>query len=278
MVSLVAVNKGAATTYAYRPEKGICGAAVAGDLKKVAAFLDVDPSLINDLDRSATPLDWAVLYGQTQVAGFLLKKGADVTGKLTKGITPLHAAASRGRLELVELLLAHGADAKAVTESGYSILYAACNHNTSIEVVRLLLEKGADPGIKSADGVTPLQNAAWREPAELLNILLDGGAEIDQIGYGGDTALHWAIMGDNYEAALLLAKRGADGSIPNLKGTTALKLARKKSETSRYKPGRSWKKVVALLIEQTRSSESANPPARNKILPATSRFQPHRRF
>jgi len=255
VLTLVFSGKGNATTLAHKPVTGICGAAAGGDLKKVKAFVVEDQNAIRELDNDWTPLHWAASYGRLEVAEFLLKNGADVSGKRSKGYTPLHAAAFERSPELVTLLIANGADVNAMTEDGFGVLDAACSNWSNGEVVRLLLNAGANPNIKGKDGVTPLQKVAWRESAQVLKILLDGGAEIDQAGFEGATALHWAIEGDNIEAALLLAERGADGNARTKKGSTAIKLAKAKVAGTGFETSLKWKRVVRMLIENARSTE-----------------------
>ena len=60
-----------------------------------------------------TPLSWAALLGQHEVAELLIDKGASVNFKGIGDSTALHAAAFLGRLEVVKLLIENGADPAA---------------------------------------------------------------------------------------------------------------------------------------------------------------------
>lgn len=76
------------------------------------------------------------------------------------GCTALHFAADRGRLEVLALLLARGADVNARDSDGQTPLHyaAVCRQK---EAYAALLEAGADPTIADNDGQTPAEAADW---------------------------------------------------------------------------------------------------------------------
>src|SRR5207253_2843443 len=96
--------------------------------------------------------------------------------------------------------------------------------NTSLtkrrEVVRLLLEHGANPNGRS-NGWMPLESAIQNNDLGSIHLLLDHGANVNgQItGYG--TALDAALMLNKPEAALVLLERGADPKRSASGGTTS---------------------------------------------------------
>jgi len=81
-----------------------------------------------------------------------------------------------GHLEVVKLLLEHGADPNVKNRDGKTPLHNAASEG-HLEVVKLLLERGADPNVKDDDGNTPLHNAAWRGHLEVVKLLLEHGAD-----------------------------------------------------------------------------------------------------
>jgi ankyrin repeat protein len=81
------------------------------DLVKTKEIIASNPVLVNHRGWSkTTPLYLAALNNCTEVARFLLEKGADGNAKSQEGATPLHIAAQKNNLELVKLLLAYKAN------------------------------------------------------------------------------------------------------------------------------------------------------------------------
>ena len=76
------------------------------------------------------------------------------------GQTPLMMVTrASGNAEVLDVLLKHGADANAVDNNALSLLDAACAQGRD-EIVQRLLEGGADPSTKGPDGWTPMHRAA----------------------------------------------------------------------------------------------------------------------
>lgn len=74
----------------------------------------------------------------------LLVGGADVQVATTAGVTPLHSAVLRGDRRSIELLIDAGADMNAVDMDGATVLYYAVFYRRDVEIVQLLLDRGAD--------------------------------------------------------------------------------------------------------------------------------------
>ena len=130
-----------------------------------------------------TPLYLACYHNHMEVVRFLLSKGADTDKVLANhGKTPLHAACYLNDLELIETLLAAGADIHKGIMSGETILFTPL-HDAVLgmleiarrkrgrrrsmtegiplvdwEVVKFLVEKGADINYKDRAGNTPLDH------------------------------------------------------------------------------------------------------------------------
>jgi ankyrin repeat protein len=86
----------------------------------------------------------------------------------------------------------------------------------------------ASPGLiraRDKDGSTPLHCAAWKGHAEVVRVLLDAGAGINDHNkndHWGTTPLHAAAHGNQFQAAEVLISRGADVRAKNLHGRTPL--------------------------------------------------------
>ena len=131
----------------------------------------------------------------------------------------LAQASFEGNLDLVASLLRSGADVNAPGRN-WNPLHAAIE-NMEAEVVRYLLESGADPefeccGIRALhhaidieiDSATQANDGEPPEPA-LTRILLDAGADINGVDEGGVTPLQMARSRGHSKAASLLESRGA---------------------------------------------------------------------
>lgn len=107
--------------------------------------IDVNPRNRND----ETPLMLAAIKGQTGLAQQLIDKGADVN---QPGWTPLHYASTHGHIELMNLLLEHHAYIDAASPNESTPLMMAAMYGTP-SAVKLLLEAGADPMLRNAQGM-----------------------------------------------------------------------------------------------------------------------------
>ena len=130
-----------------------------------------------------TPLMQAVLYGDAQSVRLLLDNGADPNIKNEVGATALMWAV--GEPEKARLLLDHGADVNARSDDGRTPLLIAAGQRGSLEIVKLLLDRGASLSTKSPSTVgyaTPLSEAASIGDDVLLRMLIERGADVKSAG------------------------------------------------------------------------------------------------
>ena len=95
-----------------------------------------------------------------------------------------------------------------------------------LEVVRLLLEGGANAGRANVYQRTALHYAAWYGYVKVCRLLLDWGAKVDPMDKVKDTPLHLAAEKGRLSVVKLLVERGADVRVKNVKGQTASERAR----------------------------------------------------
>jgi ankyrin repeat protein len=149
-------------------------------------------------DNREGPLFWAAFYGPLSLVEHLVSMGADplaTTRKsvliwfkpggmrtIDKGCTPLMMAASGGQTEIVRYLLDQGVRADAVAgepgEKGDTALYVAARDLGNGEIIRMLVEAGADPDAGESIGFTPVGVAAERGAGDVLGALVEAGADI----------------------------------------------------------------------------------------------------
>jgi uncharacterized protein len=142
---------------ASRSDLDVFEAAAIGDVVRLRAVVDDDPSLVNAWSPDGfTPLHFAAFFGHPAAAKLLTERGAELEARSTNkqfafDARPLHSASAAGQREVCEILLDAGADVNAVQHGGYTaLLDAAQNKNT--ELIDFLLERGADPTARLDDG------------------------------------------------------------------------------------------------------------------------------
>jgi ankyrin repeat protein len=90
-----------------------------------------------------------------------------------------------------------------------------------VEVVRVLLEGGADVQRANLDRHTALHVAAKRGHLEVCLLLLDCGANVNAVGCSKETALHLAARRTNLTVVKVLVERGADVRLKDKNGKIA---------------------------------------------------------
>lgn len=114
-----------------------------------------------------SPLMFAALDGQLDLAGLLISRGADVN---KPGWAPLHYAATRGHLGVMRLLLEHHAYIDASSPNGTTPLMMAAFYGTP-SAVKLLLEAGADPMLKNEQSMTAIDFAHRNQRQDSADII-----------------------------------------------------------------------------------------------------------
>jgi ankyrin repeat protein/mono/diheme cytochrome c family protein len=152
-----------------------------GDRRLFAKILRDDPGAVNrGGPGGSTPLMFAALYGDAAQVRELLERGADPNAANDAGATALMWAADD--LERVRLLVERGADVNARSGDNRTPLLIAAGWRGSSAVVKLLLDRGANPSVWGARGFTPLAEAAWAGDEAVFEMLVRRGADLTGAG------------------------------------------------------------------------------------------------
>ena len=200
-------------------------AVTAGDLEKVKALIEADPTLLESKDNNGnTPLMMACKTLQVEAANYLIDKGANVNAIGRVGVTPLFCFPSDKEtpLDLVQRLVDKGADvnAKLRLNRNWTVLVEYVVRR-NVKMVKFLLEHGADPSIRDIEG-TPLHmaiNVKGRE--DVAAFLVESGVKLQEFSFG-NTELHLVAIRGLADLVPALVKRGADVNAVNEYGHTPL--------------------------------------------------------
>ena len=152
-------------------------AAKKGDVAAISAALDAGAN-INESDGTATPLYYAVQGAQLGAAKLLIERGADVNTVSIFSDTPLGPAVGRRNIELIRLLLEHGANPNSAM-GRQTVLHLAAEKGC-FDCVKALVEAGADVNAQTSDSQyrTPLHLAKRRGFQEVADYLMMHSAVI----------------------------------------------------------------------------------------------------
>jgi hypothetical protein len=192
---------------------------LGGKTRTISDYAESGPKalqeLLMDVDRTADSHRW--------------RHGDPVKEPITRidsdaylpkpGVTPLMLAAARNDLDKLKSLIAAGTDLKQTDASGWNALMYASTVSSDFPV-QVLLKAGADPNQSSPQGDTPLMvnalSAYWNDN------LVKAGAKVNAQNRDGQTALMFLASRDEADAIRDALRAGADPSLEDAKGRTAL--------------------------------------------------------
>ncbi|MFW5800714.1 MAG: ankyrin repeat domain-containing protein [Spirochaeta sp.] len=207
----------------------------AGNIDTVSGLLTegTDP---NEYSESGhTPLHAAVIRGNEEIVKMLLDAGADIHAKGPQDSTALALAVLAQQYDMAQYLVQKGADTSP--EALNKILFMSLNFklpvsalytieqlgadpsqdsivllvaliNSQWDMIPVLLEHGADPLIKEGKGRSTLRYAI--ENPEIVKILVEYGADINNIPDDGVPPLTYAVTNGSEEVVTFLLEQGAD--------------------------------------------------------------------
>uniref|UniRef100_A0A8C8LU26 Ankyrin-1-like n=1 Tax=Oncorhynchus tshawytscha TaxID=74940 RepID=A0A8C8LU26_ONCTS len=229
---------------------GLHLASKEGHVKMVLELLHGGIDVETQTKKGNTALHIAALAGQEQVVAELVNYGANInaqsqvrpppvseetptplagppaeeppatTDTHTKGFTPLYMAAQENHLEVVKFLLENGANQSIPTEDGFTPLAVALQQGHE-NVVALLINYGTKGKVR----LPALHIAARNDDTRTAAVLLQNDPNADVLSKTGFTPLHIAAHYENLSVAQLLLNRGANVNFTPKNGITPLHIA-----------------------------------------------------
>jgi len=220
-----------------------------------------------------TPFHAALARGRLEVARVLLEYGTNVNHPGSDGDSPLHIASGcdSDDVRVVRFLLDRGANPSALNDWNETALHHASCSGGPV-VVRLLLHHGLEVNARSrigwhsshshssrsrwrrmgSKGWIPLHYAVRFGGEEVVQLLLDHGADVNSPDRFHWTALHWATFRGRLQVVKTLLGRGANPQARTIDGHTPFGVIKKRpsSQTLPHDP-----QIMQLLLEHTGESE-----------------------
>jgi len=200
----------------------------SAEIAKLLLAKGADPKAVDGMGM--TTLNAATLGNDTATIRMMVDAGVDVNaaGNLMAadaivGETPLQNAVYNGNVEAVKLLLSKHANVNASSShdklfqvkngpimlGGWSALHMGAAYGPR-EIVKMLLDAGADVNAKDVRGMTPLMLAVAtdRQDPEIIRMILAKGPDVNVASKMGETALDWAQKVGGKDGVAMVEKAG----------------------------------------------------------------------
>jgi ankyrin repeat protein len=215
-------------------------ASAGGKLEIARVLLDHGAKVNAESNRGETPLHrlsgdvWSKDSEHPRIARLLLERGADVNAREKGHATPLHLASEEGSFDVAQILLACGADVNAKNDRDQTPLFLLLQHgHIFLDLVRLLVEYGADANTRNYENTTALHDACYHEGVEVVRVLLNHGANVEAKDCQGQSPFHRLVRANRWTAsnglavqvAHLLLNNNADVNAEDEDHVTLLHLA-----------------------------------------------------
>uniref|UniRef100_A0A7N9APA7 Euchromatic histone-lysine N-methyltransferase 2 n=1 Tax=Mastacembelus armatus TaxID=205130 RepID=A0A7N9APA7_9TELE len=202
-------------------------AAKQGEVQRVLLMLmeGIDPTYQPDSQNRRSALHAAAQRGLLEICYMLVQAGAQVDAQDKDLRTPLLEAIINNHIEVAHYLVQNGACVYHVVSDGYTALHHAAKLG-SLEIVNMLLETGqVDVNAQDNGGWTPIIWAAEHKHVDVIKALLNRGADVTITDKELNVCLHWAAYAGSVDIAELVLNAGCSLSSVNMHGDTPLHIA-----------------------------------------------------
>lgn len=197
-------------------ETALINATRCGKLNTVKKLIELDADIHSRDKCGMTPLMIASMENHTEIIRTLIDKETSFEGKNNFGRTVLSFAVSYTEsVEIIELLMKKGADITTRTKYGSTLLHYVNDRKVTkgyvndVKIAKLLIGKGLDVNAIGREGMTPLMLAACCGNVGMVKMLIKNGAYVNIRSRSRGTALQIALSGGHKEITKELLKLGA---------------------------------------------------------------------
>ena len=208
-------------------------AARSGVYDVVKALLSYNPDLELTLADGASALIGGIRSGNAEVVRLLLEAGANINHQSERNRFPLQFAVERNMVDVLRVLMEYSPKLDLVDDDGDTALHCI-NSDTSIEIVKILVNAGVDVNFRNRNRDTPICKAVWSNIPETL-IYLAKKAKLDIVGGIRGGPLHIACYRSDLRLVKILVEAGADVNLTDPVAGTPLQIACRSLESSEQK-------------------------------------------
>jgi ankyrin repeat protein len=209
----------------------------------------------------------ALMKLKTLCANFLLCIAFGAKSLNASAVEDFLGALQAGEILAAKAMLNEALPVNKVQVDGTSALHWAVYHQ-DVELVDWLLEHGADVSVSNDFGSTPLAQASILANARIIELLLEAGADPNERGQDGQTPLMVVARTSNTQAAKILLEGGANvNAIEEWRGQTALMWAAAQRQKQMVELLLSAGAEVDVLSTRNNWERQVTAEPRMKILP-----------
>ena len=162
------------------------------------------------------PIHFNAIHNNIKELKKNITEGSNIDSLGEYASTPLHYACREGHIEIVKFLIENGADVNI--KNHYSTIYplfdaitGTNNQKNNFLIIQLLIDNRADVKKTDSFGNTLLYHAIEQENITLIELLIQLGCDINHVSrHDKDSVLHYAYFQKNREIISLLIENGAN--------------------------------------------------------------------
>lgn len=210
-----------------------------GNLEVVKILIENGANIHIEEESGKTAVTFATEIVQPEsleIIKYLKDKGANLLVKDKNNNNLLHKVIGvqkdiKETIKIIKYLISEKIELNEQNTIGNTPLINAILLTKNIEIVKILIENGADIKIENGSNKKAIDLAIRKKSHEILDVLLQYHDDINEKNKEGDTLLHQACeTGNNVEVINILIKHGIDENIKNAKKQTALEVMKQKKE------------------------------------------------